>query len=193
MPSKWEYFSDSAPPSLCKFTWGIWWLSLVIAPDCASTFICICPFHHSLMDAEFLCFHRLPCSRCLCRHAELLNSLLVALKICCFMQVEFCSALPACMLILACAEEDRELPGLLLSLLLHGCIPASPPPGPAREESHRSHLCSCAVRKHFRVLRKKRQLKTLELFVHWTYWFVTQIELFLRWERGCLATASFLA
>lgn len=43
---------------------------------------------------------------------------------------------------------------------LHSCL-SSPPPGLAREEPHRSHLCSCAVRKDFCVLRKKRQLKTL--------------------------------
>lgn len=34
--------------------------------------------------------------------------------------------LPVCVLILVCAEEDVELPGLLSPLLLHGCIPASP-------------------------------------------------------------------
>lgn len=34
--------------------------------------------------------------------------------------------LPVCMLVLVCAEEDVELPGLFSPLLLHGCIPASP-------------------------------------------------------------------
>lgn len=69
-----------------------------------------------LTAAKFLYFHRLPCSRCLCRHAELLNSLLVALKICCFVQVELSLlVLPECMLILACAEEDRATWAALFS------------------------------------------------------------------------------
>lgn len=110
-----------------------------------------------LTAAKFLYFHRLPCSRCLCRHAELLNSLLVALKICCFVQVELsrwfcpsaCSSLPV---------QRRTLSYLGCSFLLCGCIPASlPPPGPVREEPHCCHFCSCAVRKCFCVLWKKRQ------------------------------------
>lgn len=98
------------------------------------------------MAAKFLHFHRLPCSRCLCRHAELLNSLLVALKICCFVQVELSQlVLPECLLVLACAEEDIELPGLLFPpVWLHSCLSSLPPPGPVREEPHFCHLCSCA-------------------------------------------------
>lgn len=113
-----------------------------------------------LTAAKFLYFHRLPCSRCLCRHAELLNSLLVALKICCFVQVELSRlVLPECMLVLACAEEDVELPGLLFSpVWLHSCLSSLPPPGSVREEPHCFHLCNCIVRKCFYVLWKKRQL-----------------------------------
>lgn len=39
-----------------------------------------------------------------------------------------------------------------------------PPPGPVREEPHCCHLCSCAVRKCFYVLWKKRQLN-----IFWTF------------------------
>lgn len=107
---------------------GIESLSLVMAPDHASTLylrLSIPPLPQWL--PSILYFHRLPCSRCLCRHAELSNSLPVALKICCFVQVGLSwSVLPVCTLVLACAEEDMELPGLLSPLLLRDCIPASP-------------------------------------------------------------------
>lgn len=131
-----------------------------------SCFYFLFAFVHSTtpsMAAKFLYFHRLPCSRCLCRHAELLNSLLVALKICCFVQVEL-SVSPACVHARPCLRRGGR--GATWAALtsspvwLHSCL-SSPPPGLAREEPHCSHLCSCAARKCFCVLRKKRQLKTL--------------------------------
>lgn len=104
--------------------------------------------------AEFLYFHGLPCSRCLCRHAELFSCLLVPLKIWCFVQVELWQVLQR--RTWSCLGCSAASPARLRS-----CLSSS---GTSRGEPHRSHLCGCAARGPFCLLRKKRQLKNSVAF-----------------------------
>lgn len=123
-----------------------------MAPDCASTFLFafVRSTTPSMPAAEFLYFSRLPCSRCLCRHAELFSSLLVPLKICCFVQVELwqvlqrrtwgclgCSASSPAFLLLLLRDQPGGAPSLPSLQLCSEEMILSP-----KEEEAAQKLCS---------------------------------------------------
>lgn len=184
VPSKWEHFSDSAPPSLCKFTWGTEWLNLVMTPDCASTF--------------YLCLSVVPLPRCLLPSSCISTDCLVPDAFADMQSSSVAFWYPSKSGALSRWSSGRSCRGgpgaawAALPLLLHGCVPACPPLGPAGVTPSLPSLQLCS---EGAILSPKDEEAAQKLcsflkaepidLSHKLSWF---------WDgKGCLATVSFLA